>query len=120
MAVQAVATAHYDKVGKDCDAMNIKYFSGPDGRITEQLRKLTKVEGAKLVLLDIPDDGAFYICGPNLSRFQCPLLISSSQMSVTRKRQDSNCKSNCWPKASQFVNTSLLLHKMTTFFDSKT
>jgi len=73
-AVQAVATAHYDKVGKDCDAMNIKYFSGPDGRITEQLRKLTKVEGVKLVLLDIPDDGAFYICEAQPESISVPVV----------------------------------------------
>lgn len=61
-AVKSVAHAHYDKVGKDLDAMDIKYFSGKDGGVTAQLRNLTKVEGKKLILLDIPDDGAFYTC----------------------------------------------------------
>jgi len=61
-AVKQVALAHYEKAGKDVDSMDIKYFSGKDGRITAQLRNLTKIEGAKLILLDIPDDGAFYVC----------------------------------------------------------
>lgn len=61
-AVKTVAFAHYEKAGKDVEAMDIKYFSGKDGRVTSQLRNLTKVEGAKLILLDIPDDGAFYVC----------------------------------------------------------
>merc|ERR1712151_382551 len=73
-AVRAVASSHYDKVGKDCDAMDVKYFSGPDGRITEQLRKLTRVEGAKLVLLDIPDDGAFYICDAQPESISAPVV----------------------------------------------
>jgi len=61
-AVKTVAFTHYEKAGKDVEAMDIKYFSGKDGRVTSQLRKLTQVEGAKLILLDIPDDGAFYVC----------------------------------------------------------
>merc|ERR1712232_677602 len=61
-AVRTVAQIHHDKVGKDVDAMDIKYFSGHDGRITEQIRKLTKVDGTKMILLDISDGGAFYVC----------------------------------------------------------
>jgi nucleoredoxin len=60
--VKAVAEEHYSKAGKDVEAMEVRFFSGPDGGVTGQLRNLTKVEGAKLIMLDIPDDGAFYVC----------------------------------------------------------
>merc|ERR1712217_934260 len=39
-----------------------EFYNGPDGSITEQLRKLTGVADDKLILLDIPSDGAFYVC----------------------------------------------------------
>jgi len=61
-AVKAVAQEFYNAAGKDVDEMPVKFFSGPDGSITEQLRKLTGVADNKLILLDIPSDGAFYVC----------------------------------------------------------
>merc|ERR1712050_792393 len=60
-AVQNVAVAHHEKAGKDIDSMPIKFFSGRSGGVTGQIRKLTSVTDNKLILLDIPDDGAFYV-----------------------------------------------------------
>lgn len=60
-AVQSVAAVYHDKAGKDVDSMPIKFFSGKSGGVTGQIRKLTSVTDNKLILLDIPDDGAFYV-----------------------------------------------------------
>merc|ERR1712178_64898 len=61
-AVRAVAEEYYTKAGKDVESMPIRFFSGKAGGVTEQIRKLTGVTEDKLVMLDIPDDGGFYIC----------------------------------------------------------
>merc|ERR550532_2315451 len=61
-AVKVVSQEYYEKAGKDVSAMPIRFFTAPDGNITEQIRKLTQQEGNKLIMLDIPSDGAFYVC----------------------------------------------------------
>merc|ERR1711920_1157552 len=61
-ALQNVAHAQHNAVGKDVDAMPIKFFFAPDGQVTAQIRNLTGVGGEKLILIDIPSDGAFYVC----------------------------------------------------------
>merc|ERR1712232_499661 len=60
--VKAVAQEFYDAAGKDVDEMPVKFFNAPPGSVTEQLRKLTGIADDKLILLDIPSDGAFYVC----------------------------------------------------------
>merc|ERR1712019_138804 len=61
-ALKSVAEQYYTQAGKDVESMSIRFFSGKAGGVTEQLRKLTGVTEDKLVMLDIPDDGGFYIC----------------------------------------------------------
>jgi nucleoredoxin len=62
-AVKTVAEEYYSEAGKDIDVMPFRFFSGPDGGVVSQVRNLTGIpEGSKLLLLDIPDDGAFYVC----------------------------------------------------------
>merc|ERR1712228_83406 len=61
-AVKKVANEYYVSAGKDVEEMPMRFFSGPDGGVVGQLRKLTGQEGDKLILLDIPSDGAFYVC----------------------------------------------------------
>jgi len=61
-AVKAVAGEHYLAAGKDVGEMQIRFFSGPAGSVTEQVRKLTNVKDDRLIILDIPSDGAFYVC----------------------------------------------------------
>jgi len=60
--VKALAEEYYEVAKKDMSAMPLRFFSAPDGGVTEQLRKLTQLQGDKLILLDIPSDGAFYVC----------------------------------------------------------
>jgi nucleoredoxin len=61
-AMKQVAEEYYAAAGKNMDAMPVRFFTAPAGGITDQLRKLTGVDGDKLILLDIPSDGAFYVC----------------------------------------------------------
>jgi nucleoredoxin len=62
IAVKAVASEYYEKAGKDVSSMPVQFFWAPEGRVTAQLKKLTCVDGDKLILLDIPDNGGFYVC----------------------------------------------------------
>merc|ERR1711953_463795 len=61
-ALKSIAEQYYAQAGKDVESMPIRFFSGKAGGITDQLRKLTGETEEKLIMLDIPDDGAFYIC----------------------------------------------------------
>jgi nucleoredoxin len=67
-SVKAVADEYYTAAGKDIGEMPVRFFSGPDGGVVSQLRKLTKIqENPTLILLDIPDDGGFYVCQKDAS-----------------------------------------------------
>merc|ERR1712066_1166792 len=67
-AVNTVAEEYYAQAGKDIGEMPFRFFSGPDGGVVEQVRNLTKTQdGSKLLLLDIPDDGGFYVCQKDAS-----------------------------------------------------
>merc|ERR1719409_2343409 len=61
-AVKAVASEYHEAAGKDIEAMPVRFFFAPDGGVTQQVRKLTGAVDDKLILLDIPSDGAFYEC----------------------------------------------------------
>jgi len=61
-AVKAVAEEYYLEAGKDMSAMPLRFFTCPSGDVGDQIYGLTKQEGNKLILLDIPSDGAFYVC----------------------------------------------------------
>merc|ERR1712054_427934 len=62
-AVKTVSEEYYDNAGKDIAKMPFRFFKGPDGGVVSQVRNLTKIQDdSKLLLLDIPDDGAFYVC----------------------------------------------------------
>merc|ERR1712113_1102852 len=50
------------EAGKELDEMEIRFFTAPEGGVGDQLYKLTQLEGNKLVFMDIPNDGAFYVC----------------------------------------------------------
>merc|ERR1712113_254291 len=62
-ALKTVAEEYYAQAGKDIGEMPFRFFSGPDGGVVSQVRNLTKTqEGSMLLLLDIPDNGGFYVC----------------------------------------------------------
>merc|ERR1712066_925981 len=60
-SLKEVADDCFNKFGKDVESMPFRFFSGKAGGVTEQIRKLTGLTDNKLVLLDIPNDGAFYV-----------------------------------------------------------
>jgi nucleoredoxin len=64
-AVKVIAQEYYEKACKDIASMPCQFFWAPEGGVTEQLRTLTGVSGTKLILLDISDDGGFYVCEHN-------------------------------------------------------
>jgi nucleoredoxin len=67
-AVKTIAEEYYAEAGKDIDAMPFRFFKAPDGDVVSQVRMLTKIEeSSKLLLLDIPDDGGFYVCQKDAS-----------------------------------------------------
>jgi len=66
-ALKSVAEEYHAKAGKDVDAMPFRFFGGKAGSVTEQIRKLTGVTEDKLIMLDIPDDGGYYVCEKDAS-----------------------------------------------------
>jgi nucleoredoxin len=67
-ALEAVAKEHYAQAGNDVAAMKFRFFSGPDGGVIGQVRSLVKVaDGSKLIMLDIPDDGGYYVCSKDVN-----------------------------------------------------
>jgi len=64
-AVRTVASEYHAAAGKNIDDMPMRFFEAPAGSVADQLKKMTKVDGQKLVVLDIPAGGKFYVCdGP--------------------------------------------------------
>lgn len=59
--VKAVAMTYFTAAGKDVEAMPLRFFKAGAGGVEAQLRKLTKLEGDQLIMLDIPDNGSFYV-----------------------------------------------------------
>lgn len=60
--LKGVAQRCYDETDSDIREMPWRFFRAPPGTVTDQVRNLTKVQGDKLVMLDIPDGGSFYTC----------------------------------------------------------
>merc|ERR1712232_52235 len=89
-AVMHVANEYYVAAGKDIEAMPMRFFSAPDGGVTGQLRKLTGVEDDKLILLDIPSDGAFYVCdkvGSDISAANVKTFIDDFKAGKLERKQ---------------------------------
>merc|ERR1712072_279181 len=62
-AVKAVAEEYFVAAGNGIGDMPFRFFSGGDGDVVGQVRNLIEIPNdSKLILLDIPDDGGFYVC----------------------------------------------------------
>ena len=63
-AVKAVAEEHHSAAGGDIEAMDYRFFTAPTGGVEKQVRGLCGLGGEanKLVLIDIPEGGKFYVC----------------------------------------------------------
>jgi nucleoredoxin len=62
-AVKAIAEEYFRAAGDEVGEMPFRFFSGPDGDVVGQVRSLLQIpKDSKLILLDLPDDGGFYVC----------------------------------------------------------
>jgi len=70
-AVEAVAEEQCTAVGGDCEALEMRFFKAREGGVEGQLRQLTGLprDANRLILIDIPDNGAFYECEEEASIF---------------------------------------------------
>jgi len=59
--LREVAGQYHMKANKEISDMAYRFFSAKDSGITAQIRKLTGVTDTKLIMLDLDDDGAFYV-----------------------------------------------------------
>lgn len=67
-SVEALAGEHFEAAGKDVEAMDLRFFTAPEGEVTQQLRKLTNIPAPQnmVLLMDIPSGGAFYVKSPDV------------------------------------------------------
>merc|ERR1711988_680895 len=87
-AVKAVAEEYYIQAGKDIEAMPFRFYKGPDGGVAGQVRNLTNTQdGSKLMLLDIPDDGGFYVCQKEASTLEAVREFLSDYSAKKLERQ---------------------------------
>jgi len=87
-AVRTVAEEYYAQAGKDIEAMPYRFFKGPDGEVVSQVRNLTKIqERSMLLLLDIPDDGGFYVCQKDASTPEAVRELLSDYKAKKLERQ---------------------------------
>jgi len=67
-AIKQVAAEYHQAANGEVSEMKYRFYVAPAGGVEGQLRKLTGMEsGDKLIVLDIPDDGAFYDAGADIS-----------------------------------------------------
>jgi nucleoredoxin len=59
--LKEVAVDYHVKADKEISEMAYRFFSASESGIASQIRKLTGVSDTKLILLDLDDNGAFYI-----------------------------------------------------------
>jgi len=59
--LKEVANEYHVKANKEISEMAYRFFSAADSGITSQIRKLTAQTGNVLIMLDIDDNGAFYV-----------------------------------------------------------
>merc|ERR1711976_215660 len=88
--VKVVAQEFYTAAGADVDEMPVKFFNAPLGSVTEQLRKLTGIVDDKLILLDIPSDGAFFVCdaqASNLTETGVKEFIENARSGKVERKQ---------------------------------
>jgi hypothetical protein len=63
-----VAAEYHQAANGEVSEMKYRFYVAPAGGVEGQIRKLTGMEsGDKLIVLDIPDDGAFYDAGADIS-----------------------------------------------------
>jgi len=67
--------------------MAYRFFSAGDNSISQQIRKLTGVDGTQLIMLDLDDNGAFYTHDGDVSADSVRAFIKSFESKSLERKQ---------------------------------
>lgn len=87
-SVESLANEHFVAAGSDIEAMDLRFFTAPEGGVTQQLRMITNIKAEnKIILIDIPSGGAFHVKPPDASvkDFVADVLAGRAQRSQLQK-----------------------------------
>jgi nucleoredoxin len=86
-ALKEVASEYHLKANKVISEMAYRFFSAADSGITQQIRKLTGVNDTKLVMLDLDDNGAFYVHDGEVTADSVRAFISAYESKSLERKQ---------------------------------
>lgn len=92
-AMAEVAKEHHQAAGMEVDKMSFRFFTATEGNVESQIRKLTELDGVKeptLLVLDIPDDGGFYVCGGAITADSVRTAIDQYKAKELERKQLKN------------------------------
>jgi nucleoredoxin len=85
--LKEVASEYHLKANKVIGEMAYRFFSAKDSSITQQIRKLTSVNGSKLVMLDLDDNGAFYVHDGDVTAASVRTFIAAYENKSLERKQ---------------------------------
>lgn len=85
--LKEVASEYHLKAGKVISDMAYRFFSAGDNGISQQIRKLTGVDDTKLIMLDLDDNGAFYIHDGEVTADGVRAFISAFESKSLERKQ---------------------------------
>merc|ERR1712167_416510 len=85
--LKEVASEYHLKANKVISEMAYRFFSAPDSGITAQIRKLTGVNDDKLIMLDLDDNGAFYIHDGDVTADSVRAFIGAYESKSLERKQ---------------------------------
>merc|ERR1712048_1311243 len=106
LALKEVAEEYCKKAAGEIADMEMRFFSGNPGRVTGVLRQMCGVpDGKKLILLDIPDDGGYYLCDTKSEDLDVGAVKQFIADVQSKKQRESNCRKIetvlvCWSTSS--------------------
>merc|ERR1711998_617853 len=86
-ALKEVASEYHLRANNEISEMAYRFFSAADSGITQQIRKLTGVEGTQLVMLDLDDNGAFYTMDGDVTAASVRSFISGYESKSLERKQ---------------------------------
>jgi len=85
--LKEVAAEYHLRANNEISEMAYRFFSAADSGITQQIRKLTGVEGTQLVMLDLDDNGAFYTMDGDVTAASVRSFISGYESKSLERKQ---------------------------------
>merc|ERR1711939_1110769 len=85
--LKEVATEYHLRANKEISEMAYRFFSGGDNGISQQIRKLTGVTGTQLIMLDLDDNGAFYMHDGEVTADSVRAFISGYESKSLERKQ---------------------------------